>query len=515
MAYIVPNSTVQFFPDLGLSANYENSLYFASVSDKDTYFSGITPITTVSSVSYVRENQGVIRVERPMSTMYNVGYMRYKNTSFENKWFYAFVTKVNYINNITTEVEFEIDVLMTWQGAFTLRQCFIERQHTPADVIGGNIVEENLETGDYVVETYSKTECFNDYKIAIYQAVDDSGNPPIGLEYGGVYSGVYVHIETSATGASAHIQSLMNNTATKDSIIMIQMIPAHFDPGDEGSSTPTQDRFLIDTPYDSIDGYIPKNKKLFTYPYKMLTVYNTEGEAANFRYEFFGGKPNITNNTHTCGFVMRGVVGPQTQITMIPENYKGLSINYNERLNMVQFPQCAWSVDTYRAYIAQLQSGLGVSLVSSAMQAGVGYLLGNPINVASGVGSAVAQVSNLVATKALHPPMPIQSKGSQTNDLMVGMKTKDFYFYRMSITQEYARIIDHYFDMYGYAIKAHSTPNMHTRERWTYVKTIGCSIDGNLPADDARQIENIFDAGVRFWTNHTNIGNYSLSNNPL
>lgn len=515
MAYIQPNSTVQFFPDLGLSANYENTLYFASVQAKDAYFSGLTPITTVNSVSYVREIQGVIRVEKPISTLYNVGYMRYKNTSFENKWFYAFVTKVNYINNITTEVEFEIDVLMTWQGAFTLKQCFIERQHTPADVIGGNIVEENLETGEYVVETHSKTGRFDNYKIAIYQATDDEGNPPIGLEYGGMFSGLYVHIETSATGASAHIQEMMEDPKTKDAIVMIQILPDHFLPGEGGSSSPTMDRFQVTTPYDSIDGYIPRNKKLFTYPYKMLTVYNTEGEAANFRYEFFGGKPNINNTPHTCSFVMRGVVGPQTEISMIPENYKGLDVNYSERLNMINFPQCAWTSDTYRAYIAQLQSGLGVSLVSSALQAGAGVLMGNPLPVVSGISSALSQTTNLVATQIIHPPMPVQAKGSQTNDLLVGMKEKDFYFYRMSITQEYARIIDHYFDLYGYAIRSHSTPNMHTRERWTYVKTIGCCIDGRIPADDARQIENIFDSGVRFWTSHTDIGNYSLSNNPL
>ena len=157
MAYIQPNSTAQFFPDLGLSANYENSLYFASVAAKDSYFGGLTPITTVSSVSYVRENQGVIRIERPMSTMYNVGYMRYRNTSFENKWFYAFVTKVNYINNITTEIEFEIDVLMTWQGAFTLKQCFIERQHEVSDQIGNNIEPEpfNIDLERLIISLYN------------------------------------------------------------------------------------------------------------------------------------------------------------------------------------------------------------------------------------------------------------------------------------------------------------------------------------------------------------------------
>ena len=56
---------------------------------------------------------------------------------------------------------------------------------------------------------------------------------------------------------------------------------------------------------------------------------------------------------------------------------------------------------------------------------------------------------------------------------------------------------------------------MNARPYWTYVKTLGCSVDGAIPADDASAIENIFNKGVRFWKNHNNIGNYSLDNSPV
>ena len=54
---------------------------------------------------------------------------------------------------------------------------------------------------------------------------------------------------------------------------------------------------------------------------------------------------------------------------------------------------------------------------------------------------------------------------------------------------------------------------MNARPYWTYVKTVGCSVSGNIPADDASTIEKIFNAGIRFWKAHTNIGKYSLLNN--
>ena len=113
MGYIAPNSIIQFFGDLGLSPNYENSLYFATEAAKDAYFDNVTRVAQATQVTYTRGERGYVRVEIPISTMYRTGYMRFKNTSFENKWIYAFVTSVEYINNNVTQVKFEIDVLMT------------------------------------------------------------------------------------------------------------------------------------------------------------------------------------------------------------------------------------------------------------------------------------------------------------------------------------------------------------------------------------------------------------------
>ena len=36
----------------------------------------------------------------------------------------------------------------------------------------------------------------------------------------------------------------------------------------------------------------------------------------------------------------------------------------------------------------------------------------------------------------------------------------------------------------------------------------------NMPSSTARDIESMFDKGVRFWKNHNNIGNYNLDNAP-
>lgn len=140
MTYIPPNSTVQYFSDLGLSR--DDTLYFDSVSSKNTYFSNLTKIASEESLTYVSREKGIIRSQIPMSTAINIGYMRYKNTNFENFWFYAYVTEVEYINNGLTEIHFEIDNMLTYMGVFTLGECFVERQHVLNDAIGANICDE-------------------------------------------------------------------------------------------------------------------------------------------------------------------------------------------------------------------------------------------------------------------------------------------------------------------------------------------------------------------------------------
>ena len=77
---------------------------------------------------------------------------------------------------------------------------------------------------------------------------------------------------------------------------------------------------------------------------------------------------------------------------------------------------------------------------------------------------------------------------------------------------KYAKIIDEYFDRYGYATKRNKKPNRNVRPHWCYTKTIGCTITGSIPCDDATKICNIYKNGITFWMNGSEVGNYSLDN---
>lgn len=533
MAYVAPNSIVELFGDVGLNDNYTDTYHFASENAKNSYFNGLTKVgVSPSPLSYNREHRNEVKLELPISQIYNASYMRFRNTSFENKWFYAFVDNVEYVSNTCTCVHFHIDVMMTWMGTFSLAECFIERQHSVTDVPGDNIVDENLETGDYIVgETGNLAVIGNNYAFIVFQseAVDATDEDTVeGLLYGGIYSGLHMYFCPTATSVNEHLNAL-TEAKKYDIVVMIMMLPTNFLPDHIlGSDTPASYDRSVSLP-TTLNGYTPRNKKLLTYPFSYLSLYNCEGEHADYRWEFF----NIDNEIippvpGAANFRVHGIAHAQPEIACIPLNYRGSHLhNYSEKITMKKFPMCAWNVDTYKAYLAQAQSDLAVNIGTSAIQTGLGTIIGGATGnydaqSTEQVGKDAAQsitnstlhgISNLLATKILHPTMGAISRGQQTSDLMVGMKVKDFYYYKMCLTEEYARIIDSYFDLFGYAQKKRGLPQMSARRYWTYLKTVGCQVEGNIPADDASEIENIINNGIRFWNTPAAIGHYSLYDN--
>jgi hypothetical protein len=97
-----------------------------------------------------------------------------------------------------------------------------------------------------------------------------------------------------------------------------------------------------------------------------------------------------------------------------------------------------------------------------------------------------------------------------------------FSFQQVTVTAEMARNIDKYFDMFGYATNRVKTPNISDaskrRPHWNYVKLQNANItpsrsaaDG-IPGEAKAAIEAIYNNGITFWNNISEIGNYSFIN---
>lgn len=110
--------------------------------------------------------------------------------------------------------------------------------------------------------------------------------------------------------------------------------------------------------------------------------------------------------------------------------------------------------------------------------------------------------------------VPDQSQGNlNAGDVITASGNNDFHFQCMSIKQEYARIIDNFFSMFGYKVNQVKLPNITGRSNWNYVKTIDMNLEGNFPENDKQELKRIFDDGITFWHNSNTFLDYSQSNN--
>lgn len=508
--YIEPNTVIRLLKDCPLDTTYDHTLYFANASEQSTYFKELTKYT-LSQQTYQRVKRGSMRVAVQAENLYDCNYLMFQNTAFGNKWFYAFIKSVEYVNNITSEVEFEIDVMQTWYFDYTLGRCFVEREHSVTDNIGDNLVPERLETGEYISSSFDATGKLGGKSIVVACTFDEEYKNVSGAYYCGLFSGLYFVVFPNTTAGAQDCADFISGAGAKtDGIVSVflmatNMVGAILDSAKTYDISKTKN-------LTTIDGYTPKNNKLFTYPYNFLYVTNLQGNHAEFPYEYFADD--------SCNFTLCGDMSCNPQVVLAPNNYKGVAVNYDEKLVLSGYPQLAYNTDTFKAWLAQNGASLATSTLSSAMGVGVGVAsalaMTNPVTatiaLASTAVSASSLVGNTVASVYEHAIMPRQAHGSTGATTMAAIGLLDFAFMQKHIRAEFAKIIDDYFTMYGYATHRVKVPNRSARPHWNYTKTVGCVITGSIPSDDARKICAIYDNGITFWKSGDEVGDYSLDN---
>ena len=516
--YIAPNTTIKILKNVPLDPTYDHTIYFSPDSSGNTaqynYF--ITKAKyTLTENTYQRVNKGKIRVGIEADNLYDCNYIMFQNTNFGSKWFYAFIKSVEYINNAVSEIEFEIDVMQTWNSEYTLDKCYVEREHSASDELFSNIVVENVDLGNDYVSNSKVTFDMNQMDLCILHDREASSD-------GSILNNVYIPIRITSgiTVSQANlsaIEAVIDNIAANKIIAIYQYptnmrnnidfeTPIHYQP--------------IQANTTSLNGYMPKNKKLYTYPYNFLLVSNNSGQTAEYKWENFD--PSVTPI-----FKITGTFCTTPVVICFPNHYRGIVDNYDEGITLSNFPVCAWGDDMFKSWWAENKNSYvtaGITSVVSAIGNGVmsgviaGGVSANPaigvasavvstgLSVASTVANNIAKVEDIKAT-------PNQTHGQvQTDCLNAKLGRVQFDFYSMSIKAEYAKIIDEYFDRYGYATKRNKVPNRNVRPHWTYTKTIGCTITGSIPCDDATAICEIYNNGITFWKYGSEVGNYNLDN---
>jgi len=502
-------------------------------------------VASSNNYSFIRSEKNVIKTSFLYNDALKCNYMAFQNPDYSNKWFFAFIDDVEYANDGTSKIHYTIDEFSTWYDYWYTEPCFVLREHVNDDTIGLHTVPEGLEIGDYVVNLTGDVET-NLYTtelicIGVSWLPDNTPFSTPNRVYGGVFSGMYYILFKFTESASKFVQAYAD-LGRLENIINIFMIPisiANVDyndgwsTGNLGNQTGINFRVLPNsagvitlrnadinlTIPTTLNGYTPKNNKLYCSPYNILMITNNAGTQAEYKYEDF-----INNNPI---FSLVAVPSPSCSCWLYPENYKKTSFakaGYNWGIPVAKYPQGSWNGDQYTNWMTQN----GINLFGNRIDPFTSQAIGGSLQALSsaitkdyaGIGSGFGQMFSAVQEQYRASMMPNQIGGQvNSGDVTYAYNKMSPSYYKMSIRAENAMIVDDWFTKFGYKINRLKTPNQTGRRYWNYVQIgqaecIGYSknIERSVPASSMEVINTIYRNGTTIWHDHANVGNYSLNN---
>lgn len=263
------STKIELFSNLSFPLDNSHVRRFASLSTQTAYFDSL-PKTTLENFVYTRVDNYdfTFNVTGKIQGSQQWGYMRLKNLFDGNRWYYCFVTKVEYVDDNTVKVYGSLDFYQTYVFDMTLLESLVERQHERLYQSNGlpvlNTVDEGLDYGLEYVTTYSKQVSISDlYYLVI--------------------------VSTKAIGETTQMTSLKYvGTPTP---LYYYLVPYDF----------TTDQ-SIQVRYASVTRYVPNIYEIFKklqgdkeYVNSIVSLYLTTFPGINFQDHYTGGIIDMTN----------------------------------------------------------------------------------------------------------------------------------------------------------------------------------------------------------------------------
>ena len=554
---IGPSTTVRLCQSIPLDNTYTDTILFTSKSAQESYFASKTK-KTYSGLTYQRlasnSSTWAIFLEDVADYFYDCNYLCFQNGGFGNKWLYAFISDILYINENCTAITFEIDVMQTWLFDFEIKKSFIERMHVSDDTISRNVVEEDLNFMQryeyYKIEPSglfggTSSDLSKDYSSVVLIATSEDCEQDDEVRGGEMIQNTYQGLKYIAfpiyQNPSACLEALnewlkkMNESGKAGAINSISMVPA------TGLSMVPEDGWkykaeVIDgvireksykINYTNLDDdYVPKNNKLFCWPYHFFTITTMDGQSYDFKYEDIIESDPIPGNAE-MKFSFKFAFGPNPTYFMFPQYYMKHENNIDYGVKLTGFPQCNWNFGVWENYYAQQDTNITLSMLASALgsvSSASGSVVSNAGSIKGlgvGTGLAIAQAGlgtlqaglSTFGGLSVVKSQPDQSKGANNvGGVNYNIETMDFWIIHKRLHWGYVVKIDDYFTKFGYRVNSTGVPNLHTRKYWNYLKLDQPSVTGNMPVGDMRMIKQILSNGITFW-HTTDVGNYDLNNN--
>lgn len=152
MAVVLSGTDIRFLSGIPFRNDYQHTRWFKSVTEQQTYFNSRNIVHRMTQANFTPADATnmYIACDASVEALYGTNYLMFKNAT-HNRWFYAFVTKIEYVQRNRTNVYFEIDVLQTWRFLFQFKPSYIAREHCQQHYSAGtpyiNTLDEGLDYG--------------------------------------------------------------------------------------------------------------------------------------------------------------------------------------------------------------------------------------------------------------------------------------------------------------------------------------------------------------------------------
>lgn len=321
MSAITPDSYIKL---VRFDVTKENQITFPDGVAQVNYFRDELEGVVLEASSYQRKDYKV-RFPAGIDSIEKYNYMIVQNKPYNYKYYFYYITDMIYINDEMTEVQIKLDVFQTYQFEFQYKKCYVEREHVNSDRVGEHTVPEGLETGEYYVDSYEYYDNFDSTVLVVLankQVDADSStvNAPIPISYLNgimVYGKIYLCEEYWDLENLIHWYVHNEYSGGTDSITSMYFVPRtcinwndvrikqmyDTDIKEYSSRLPMIYNYTLPKP-TALDGYVPKNKKLLTFPYCFLVASNNNGSSNIFKYEKF--TQNVCNFDFSCIPTPRG-----------------------------------------------------------------------------------------------------------------------------------------------------------------------------------------------------------------
>lgn len=556
---VMPNNSVWLLSGVPIDRRNKNQISFNSRAEQGAYFqSKITQ--TYDNVTYQIAPQGsgiYFTAPLPYDKMLSVNYCMYNNKDYNDRYFYAYIERVEWASANSTRVYLSFDPFQSWMFDYQLLPSFVEREHVASDEAGEHLINEGLEYGEYVVSDvqYLSSTVYLNAMIIVGSTVDldNPSFPAISSGYYGAYSGLVYYGFLNMGMEIDALNLILKRLAEAGKIEAVQLMflfPKELLPLEEGRTFyripdqfgPTSIEIPI-TSYNAIGNnkigyYTPKNKKLLSFPYTKYTIMNRCGNAADFKYHLF------SENT----VEISGLVSPSAPILCQPKNYKN-NLDWENAIALAPLPVCSWNSDIYSNWLAQnsasfaqkedyafktlinQEQGNLVQGLASAIGTGlspVGWVTNPGGTIADIVGTSSRTATNAVqmgfdyentilsiaAQKTDMSVQPPQAHGHTTTTSLFVKSGAPFIGMNASIQPYYAQRLDNIFSMFGYKVDMVKIPETKSRPLWNFVKTKGCNLRSSIADVDENNLRDMYDKGFTIWHNPDIVGDYTGDNQP-